>query len=69
MIRLTIFLVGFVLFLAGAASNYQTVTLPFDLRSITWSIGFAVFTLDVLFMVVGVFLVLVAWLFHRLNQT
>ena len=66
-IRLIIFLVGFGTFLVGAACNYPKITLPFDCRSITFSLGTTTFTLDVVLMVVGVFLVIVAWVFHRLN--
>lgn len=68
MIRLAIFVLGFGMFLVGAASNYEWVQLPIDCRSIVLSFGSVTFTLDVILMVVGVFLVLVAWVFHRLNQ-
>ena len=68
MIRLFIFLVGLVLFLAGAATNYRQIPMPFDLKSVAVSFGSAVFSLDVIFMVVGVFLILIAWVFTRLSQ-
>ena len=68
MIRLFIFLTGLGLFLFGAASHTQWVRLPFDCRSIECSIGSAVFSLDVVLMIVGVFLILIAWVFHRLAQ-
>jgi len=68
MIRLTIFVLGAVTFLAGAASNFERIPLPFDLRAIDVGFGFAGFTLDVILMVVGVFLMAIAWIFHKLNQ-
>lgn len=66
MIRLVIFILGFGMFLVGAASHYEKVALPFDCRSIACTIGFATFSLDVVLIVAGVFLVLIAWVFHRL---
>jgi hypothetical protein len=67
-IRFLIFLVGFGLLLVGAASNYPKIPLPFDLKSIVLSpFGATTFTLDVVLMVVGVFLVIIAGVFHRLN--
>jgi hypothetical protein len=70
MIRLFIFLLGLVLFLAGAATNFERiyVRMPVDLKSVAVGIGPTVFSLDVLCMVVGVFLVLIAWVFTRLSQ-
>ena len=68
MIRLLIFLLGFAMFLVGAASNFAWNPLPFDCRSIECSIGTATFTLDVVLMVAGVFLVLVAWVMHKLEH-
>ncbi|MDH3215159.1 MAG: hypothetical protein OEN01_02575 [Candidatus Krumholzibacteria bacterium] len=67
MIRLVIFLLGLGMFLAGAASHFQHIRMPIDLRSITWSLGSVALTLDVVLMVAGVFFILVAWVFHRLN--
>ena len=68
MIRLLIFLVGMGMFLVGAASNYPKIQLPFDCKSVVISpFGATTFTLDVVLMVVGVFLVIVAWVFHRIN--
>ena len=66
MIRLWIFIFGAVLFLLGAATNFQWFQLPFDLRSIVISVGFVSFTLDVVLLVAGVFFIFVAWLFTRL---
>ena len=67
MIRLTIFLLGLGMLLAGAASNFDRIPLPMDLKTITWSLGFVAFTLDVVLIVAGVFFIVVAWVFHRLN--
>jgi hypothetical protein len=67
MIRLAIFLFGFGMLLVGAASNYPSIPLPFDCRAITFSLGFVTLSLDVVLIVAGVFFVLVAWVFHRLN--
>ena len=66
MIRFVIFLVGLVLFLAGAASNYPNITMPIDFRSITMSLGLVTLALDVVLMTVGVFLILIASVFHKL---
>jgi hypothetical protein len=66
-IRFAIFVLGFGMFLVGATSNLERVPMPIDCTSITWSIGFVTFTLDVVLMVAGVFFILVAWVFHRLN--
>jgi hypothetical protein len=51
----------------AALSNYSSVKLPIDCKSIECGIGTAIFTLDVIFAVVGVFLILIAFIFHRLN--
>ncbi len=67
MIRLVIFLVGFGMFLVGAASNYPKIPMPFDCKSITYSFGATAFTLDMVLMIAGVFLVIVALVFNRLN--
>jgi hypothetical protein len=67
-IRLIIFILGFGLFLFGAASNFPSIPLPIDCKSIECSVGLVVFTLDVILMVAGVFLMLIAWIFHRLQQ-
>ena len=48
--------------------NYPKIPMPIDTRAITLSISTAVFTLDVVLMVVGVFLMGIAWLFNRLAQ-
>jgi hypothetical protein len=68
MIRLVIFIFGLVLFLVGAASNFKSIPIPFDFKSVALGVGTAVFSLDVIFMVAGVFLILIAWVFTRLNQ-
>jgi hypothetical protein len=69
-IRLSIFLAGFALFLVGAASHFENINLPFDLpfdlQKIVCSIGFTTFGLDVVAMVAGIFLILIALVFHRL---
>jgi hypothetical protein len=54
--------------LVGAVSRWEKNPLPFDCTSIECSIGPTMFTLDVVLMVVGVFLILIAWVFHRLSQ-
>jgi hypothetical protein len=56
------------MFLLGAASNIKSIPLPIDCTAIECSVGLAVFTLDVVLMVAGVFLMLVALVFHRLAQ-
>jgi len=68
MIRLVILVIGLLLLLAGAASNFKSIPMPYDFKSIAASVGTAVFSLDVIFMVSGVFLILIAWVFTRLNQ-
>ena len=67
MIRLSIFVVGLGLFLVGAANRYAWFSMPIDPKSITLSIGFVSITLDVVMMVTGVFFILIAWVFHKLN--
>ena len=66
--RLIIFVLGLGMFLLGAASNFESVSLPIDCKSIECSIGHVVLTLDVILMVVGVFFMLIAFVFHRLQQ-
>lgn len=68
MIRFTIFLFGLAAFLLGAASNFPEIPVPIDCRAIVVSVGPSGLTLDVLLMIAGVFLMLVAWVFHRLRQ-
>ncbi len=67
MIRLWIFLLGLGMFLVGAGSNFPSIPMPIDAKSITWSLGYVTFSLDVMLMIAGVFFILVAWVFHRLN--
>ncbi|MCK4773689.1 MAG: hypothetical protein KAT30_02845 [Candidatus Krumholzibacteria bacterium] len=68
MIRLSIFILGLLMFLAGAASNFERIHLPIDLTSMECKISMVTLTLDVVLMVAGVFLILMAWVFHRLAQ-
>ena len=68
MIRLSIFILGLLMFLAGAASNYERTPMPIDLSSIECKISMVTMTLDVVLMVAGVLLMLLAWVFHRLAQ-
>lgn len=68
MIRLTIFLLGLAAFLFGAASNFPEIPMPIDCRSIVLSIGASGLSLDVLLMMIGVFFMIIAWIFHRLRQ-
>ncbi len=67
MIRLGIFFLGLGMLLVGAASNYPRISLPFDCKSITMSLGFVTLSLDVALIIAGVFWIVVAWVFHRLN--
>ena len=69
MIRLTIFLLGLGAFLFGAASNYPSISMPIDCRSIVLSIGPSGLSLDVILMIIGVFLILIALIFHKLSQS
>jgi len=67
-IRFLIFLVGLGTFFVGAASNYPKIPLPWDVQSIVLSpFGSTTFGLDMVLMVVGIFLVIIAWVFHRIN--
>ncbi len=68
MIRLFILVIGLLLLLAGAASNFESIPFLFKLKSVAVAVGTAVFTLDVIMMVTGVFMILIAWVFTRLNQ-
>lgn len=67
MIRLGIFLLGVGMFFIGVANNVQRIPTLIDCKSITCSLGFVTVGLDVILMVVGVFFMLVAWVFHKLN--
>lgn len=69
MMRLIIFLLGLGAFLFGTASNFPNIPLPIDCRSIVWAVGPSGLTLDVILMIIGVFFMLVAWIFHRLSQS
>lgn len=68
MIRLSIFLFGFIVFLAGALSNFKRIPMPIDFSTIEVTLGFASFTLDFVLMVVGLFFVGIAWVFHKLDH-
>jgi len=68
MFRLCIFLFGMIALLLGAAPNFPQIPLPFNPQDIVWSISLAHMSLDVLLMVVGVFLIIISWLFTRLAQ-
>ena len=68
LVRLFIFVVGLATFLFGVASNFPKIPMPIDTRAITLTISTTVFTLDVVLMVVGVFLIGIAWFFGRLAQ-
>ena len=63
-----IFFAGFAMFLVGAASNFPSIPLPFDCKSITCAISTTTFTLDVVMMVAGVFLIMIAWVIKKLGQ-
>ena len=56
------------MFLVGAASNFPSIPLPFDCKSITCAISTTTFTLDVVMMVAGVFLIMIAWVIKKLGQ-
>jgi hypothetical protein len=66
--RLAVFLIGLGMLLVGTASNYESIPMPIDLRSIDVSVGTAGFTLDVVLTVAGVFLMLIAWIVHKLSH-
>lgn len=68
MIRLIIFLLGLGMLLSGLAGRFSIVPMPIDLKTIPISFGAAHYTLDVVLIVAGVFLVLVSWVFHKLSQ-
>jgi hypothetical protein len=64
--RIFLFLVGLVMFLVGAVSNFSWNPLPFNCRAVPCSVGPAVFTLDVVMMVVGVFIMIMVWVLGKL---
>ncbi len=68
MIRLSIFIIGFLMLLVGGAANYPQIPLPFDSSEITFTLGMVVLSLDIVLVVAGVFLIIVAWVFHKLAQ-
>ena len=53
--------------LVGVASNYPKISLPFDCKSVAVSVAGATFTLDVVLIAAGIFVVIIAGVFHRLN--
>lgn len=64
--RIFFFVIGFVTFLVGAISNFSWNPLPFDCRTILCPVGPTVFSLDVVLMVAGVFIMLIAWVLGKL---
>lgn len=68
MIRSSIFIIGFLMLLAGGAANYPQIQLPFDLTEITLTLGSVLLSLDIVLVVAGVFFIIVAWVFHKLAQ-
>lgn len=66
--RVMMFFIGFGMLLVGAASNFPSIPLPFDCRSIVCKISFTSFSLDVVLMVVGIFLILISWVMKKLAQ-
>lgn len=61
-------LFGLAMFLVGAASNFQFIPMPVDLSSIPCAVGPAAFSMDVVLMVLGIFIMLVSWAFNKLAQ-
>ncbi|MCZ6765693.1 MAG: hypothetical protein O7D32_02045 [bacterium] len=68
MIRSGIFIIGLLMLLVGGAANYPQIPLPFDSTEITFTLGTVVLSLNIVLVVGGVFLIIVAWVFHKLAQ-
>ena len=68
MLRPLIFLPGFAMIVVGAASNIEIIPEIMDCRSITCNIGNALFSLDVIFIMGGVALAIIAWLMGKLGR-
>jgi len=66
MIRFVIFLLGLALCLVGAASKYPSIPMPIDISLESISLGLVTLAVDVVLMVVGIFLILIALVFHRI---
>jgi len=65
-IRFVLLLMGLAMVYLGVGSHYPRMPVPFESRAISWSLGFTDMSLDVILVVVGLFLVLIAWVFNRL---
>ena len=68
MIRRSIFIIGLLLLLAGGAPRYPQIRLPINTAEITFTLGTVYLSLDIVLMVVGVFMMIVGWVFHKLAQ-
>lgn len=66
MLRIITFLLGVTFFVAGMASRRGSALIPIDLASFSFAIGFVSVSLDTIIMVVGVFFMVAAGVFHKL---
>ena len=68
MIRLIVFLLRLVMIVLGLLSRFSIVAMPVDIKTIPITFIAVSYTLDVVLMVAGIFLILVAWVLHKLAQ-
>ena len=68
MIRRSIFIIGFLMLVSGGVPRYPQIPFPFNAAEITFTLGTVLLSLDLVLMVAGVFLIIVAWVFHKLAQ-
>jgi hypothetical protein len=68
MVRLLIFLFGLGMIVLGVLSRFSVVELPVDFKTIPITFVYVSYSLDIVLMVAGLFLVLMVWLFHKLAQ-
>jgi len=54
--------------LIGLLSRFSVVAMPVDFKAISISFVAVRYTLDVVLLVAGLFLILIAWVFHKLAQ-
>ena len=52
----------------GLLSRFSIVMMPIDLKEIPISFLAVSYSLDVVLLVAGLFLILVSWVFHKLAQ-
>ena len=68
MLRLTMLVLGVAMILVGLISRFSLIQLPVDLKAIPITFISVSYTLESVLLVGGLFLLLIAWVFHKLAQ-